>query len=179
MIWSSLFSKQWWQSGKFSLSTGSPDGDRFRRQCCRRWDGRRMSLGPVRPGSWLWPRTVPDWLECVCAATADAASDSHYAGCIKTLLCHHCVRAWLSSERIVSERRGLDIFSLKRRRKRRRERQLIPLTHVTVGKVLLNRRTLCMKTPHNSTCISHIYCLLYSLSQQEICWALPCHVADG
>ena len=40
----------------------------------------------------------------VFAATADAASDSHYAGCIKILLCRHPARVWPSLERIFSER---------------------------------------------------------------------------
>lgn len=40
----------------------------------------------------------------VSAATADAVSDLHYAGCIKTLFCRHSPRAWLSSERIFSGR---------------------------------------------------------------------------
>lgn len=42
--------------------------------------------------------------KCVFAATADAASDSHHAGCIKILLCRHPARAWPSLERIFSER---------------------------------------------------------------------------
>ncbi|XP_044095185.1 RIIa domain-containing protein 1 isoform X1 [Neovison vison] len=48
----------------------------------------------------------PDNIQEFSAAPADAASDSHYAGCIKTILCRHRVRVWLSSERIFSERRG-------------------------------------------------------------------------
>lgn len=48
----------------------------------------------------------------VSAATADDASGTYYAGCIKTLLCRHRVRAWLSSERIFSERRGRDISEM-------------------------------------------------------------------
>ncbi|XP_032699571.1 RIIa domain-containing protein 1 isoform X1 [Lontra canadensis] len=48
----------------------------------------------------------PDNIQEFSAAPADTASDSHYAGCIKTILCRHRVRSWLSSERIFSERRG-------------------------------------------------------------------------
>ncbi|XP_059740891.1 RIIa domain-containing protein 1 isoform X1 [Bos taurus] len=43
------------------------------------------------------PDNIPEF-------AADAASDSHYAGCIKILLCRHPARAWPSLERIFSER---------------------------------------------------------------------------
>lgn len=38
------------------------------------------------------------------ASAADAACDSQYAGCIKTLIWRHPARAWLSSERVFSEK---------------------------------------------------------------------------